>query len=91
MSIHSEGDKLRPEGAHPDKHKLEGFARGELPRADLCYVVRHLLTNCPQCGETIRRLWKIRAPTLLDLEDLLEGVTKSTRPTQSRPKAVGSR
>jgi anti-sigma factor RsiW len=36
---------------------LERFLRGELPREEARGLVRHLLTRCPACLPTTRRLW----------------------------------
>jgi len=51
------GDDLSA-GMHPEPHKLESFMRAEgLPREEVCAIVRHLLTGCPQCLIVTRRLW----------------------------------
>lgn len=47
---------------HPESRSLELFMRDELPAAERRRIVRHLLTGCPDCLETTRRLWSQGEP-----------------------------
>jgi hypothetical protein len=42
---------------HPSRQQLERLMRCKLSRAERSAVVRHLLTNCPQCADVTSRLW----------------------------------
>lgn len=48
---------LRP--SHPAEVRLESFLRGELSRAEVRPVVRHLLTGCPECLKVTRPFWAL--------------------------------
>jgi hypothetical protein len=54
MTFHGE-ERTR----HPERERLEGFLRGELPRAEARAVVRHLLTGCASCRRITGRLWRL--------------------------------
>ena len=56
-----EAARLAPTG-HPSEDQLESFLRAELPVAQAAFIVRHLLTGCPECLEVTRPLWKVMAP-----------------------------
>ena len=45
---------------HPTPEDLARFMRGELSDEDpyKMFIVRHLLTRCPQCCAVTRRLWR---------------------------------
>lgn len=45
--------------SHPDKRELDRFLRGELTRAEIRRVVRHLLTGCPSCVAVTRAFWRL--------------------------------
>jgi hypothetical protein len=51
--------------AHPEAEQVERFLRGELTRAEVRAVVRHLLTRCPRCVEVAGRLWNLGDPVPL--------------------------
>ncbi|HSK78890.1 MAG TPA: hypothetical protein VLQ45_20715 [Thermoanaerobaculia bacterium] len=54
---------------HPDLRLLECFLRNELQGAERRFVVRHLLTGCPQCVAVTRRVWSLadgRGPDLFE-------------------------
>jgi NADH:ubiquinone oxidoreductase subunit D len=42
---------------HPSRPQLVRFMRCELSRAEVSAIVRHLLTNCPQCAVVTSRVW----------------------------------
>jgi hypothetical protein len=44
---------------HPAQEHMGRFMRGELPRAEVRTVVRHLLTRCPKCTAVTRRYWDL--------------------------------
>jgi hypothetical protein len=44
--------------AHPDAGQIARFMLGVSPRAEARSVVRHLLTDCPQCLQVTRPLWR---------------------------------
>lgn len=46
---------------HPAPHRLEQFMRGGggLPGSEVQAVVRHLLTECPQCVAVTRGFWNL--------------------------------
>jgi len=44
-----EGMKLIDSSLHPSRDALVGFLNGELPRAQVAVLVRHMLTGCPEC------------------------------------------
>jgi hypothetical protein len=44
---------------HPGADELESFMCGELARAEVAGLVRHLLTGCPRCVALTRRLWAL--------------------------------
>lgn len=44
-------------GAHPSESEFASFLRGELPRAQAAFVVRHLLTRCDSCLRVTASLW----------------------------------
>jgi anti-sigma factor RsiW len=56
--------------SHLATARLERFLRGELPREEARAVVRHLLTDCPQCVARTRQLSPPGDP-LLGLEALI--------------------
>jgi hypothetical protein len=53
---------------HPAAVDLERFMRGELGRAEVRELVRHMLTGCPQCLVVTRRLWSLGQRSLHLLE-----------------------
>jgi hypothetical protein len=57
---------------HLERDRLEGFLRGELPRAEAQAVVRHLLTGCASCRRITGRLWRL-GDEPLSMEGLMEG------------------
>jgi hypothetical protein len=64
MPIHEEKEDRPGPDAHPRQHALEGFMRdGGIPCEEVRAIVRHLLTECPECLATTRRLWWLRNPT----------------------------
>jgi hypothetical protein len=67
MSVEEEeAARLGPK-AHPDEDTLERFVRGELSRAEVGVVVRHLLTDCPRCVEAASRKLAERPSSALDI------------------------
>jgi hypothetical protein len=58
MSISEEKQVCGGPKVHPERRDLEAFMRAELPRNEAPCVVRHLLTNCAECLEVTRRLWR---------------------------------
>jgi hypothetical protein len=44
---------------HPDRIQLQCFMSGDLPRAEVAPIVRHMLTGCPQCLQVTRQLWEL--------------------------------
>lgn len=44
---------------HPAESDLERFMRGDLTRAEVRQVVRHLLTGCPSCVAVTRAVWRL--------------------------------
>ncbi len=48
---------LRP--IHPPEAQLERFLRGELSRAEVRPIVRHMLSGCPECRKVTRPLWEL--------------------------------
>jgi hypothetical protein len=65
--------------SHPTLHQLERFMRCELSRAEVSAVVRHLLTDCPQCVEVSSRLFKLAKRPADALQVLLEEATRQER------------
>ena len=53
---------------HPSEQDLQSFLRGELSRAEVCAVVRHLLAGCAACREVTGRLWSFG--------DFMEGIPR---------------
>ena len=49
--------RLAPAAIHSPEQDLTRFMRGELARAEMAGVVRHLLTGCPRCVEVTRQHW----------------------------------
>lgn len=39
---------------HVRREQMERFLRAELPRQENRSIIRHLLTECPLCRETVR-------------------------------------
>jgi tetratricopeptide (TPR) repeat protein len=46
-------DKLDPLKRHPHRHLLARFGRGRLHRRRSLEIVRHLLSDCPECRQAI--------------------------------------
>jgi hypothetical protein len=44
---------------HPEPQQLERFMRGESPCDECRFIVRHLLTGCPECRVITRRVWEL--------------------------------
>jgi hypothetical protein len=44
---------------HPPEAQLERFMRGELSRAEVRPLVRHMLSGCPECLKVTRPIWKL--------------------------------
>ena len=58
----NEGKQLRPGQAHADDEQLERFMRGQLSRPEAAVIVRHLLSQCPQCVAVTRKTWRLGDP-----------------------------
>jgi len=52
-----EGIRSHLQTNHPASAELQRFLRGEAPREEARAVVRHLLTDCPECVAATRPLW----------------------------------
>jgi hypothetical protein len=64
---------------HPARYRLGRFMRGELSRAEVAGIVRHLVTGCPRCVEVTRKLWR-RGEGTRALKVLLEALESNDRP-----------
>jgi len=69
---------------HPEEAMLAAFLRGELDRNQNRAVVRHLLTDCPACVATTRRLTPPGDP-LPGLEALLREMVAGGEPLYEVP------
>jgi hypothetical protein len=49
----------REPARHPGGRDLQRFMQCGLSRAEAKTVLRHLLTNCPQCLQVTRQLWRL--------------------------------
>jgi hypothetical protein len=65
---------------HPERDRLEGLMRGELPRAEAQAAVRHLLTGCASCRRITGRLWRLGdEPFLMEGGNLFMSEIKAAR------------
>jgi hypothetical protein len=71
---------------HPPPEVLERFVRAGLSRAENRAVVRHLLTQCPQCRYITGRLWKLSEKEPISIEARLKReMRRLWQRTPSRP------
>jgi hypothetical protein len=60
-SLETESEPATPavRWSHPTEEQLLRFLRGELPRAEVKPIVRHMLADCPECLKVTRPLWEL--------------------------------
>lgn len=58
---------LQPE-SHVERESMERFLRAELSREENQEIIRHLLTECPVCRDTIQEAARRQGLKVLPLE-----------------------
>lgn len=71
----------------PGEEELQRFMRNELVRSEVTSLVRHLLTECPRCLETTRRLWGPRRSATCIEGTAAGDVRLGDRSPQAHPRA----
>lgn len=76
------------DASHPEPLQLARLIRGELLRAEVLVVVRHLLTGCPRCTSVTQRLWMLGEPSAAEESRDSEAVEDQARWEYLRAGAV---